>query len=544
MSARSAQARLVNYVRQTDPELFAVMEQLCMEYSLQAGKLASGITFLRPVDEATRKKIFALAKSDDLDEVYQATHLLNAMIITNYIPTHREFHNRKDDIVNRLNQKVQVGAVNAAKIEFGSGDGSSTYAVIDSSFKDSSKTPKYSLYTLYGELPTDAESVETNRRSRKGRRGRKSKSKQAEEQAEMTAKAISATKDERSFIFATTAGEYYDVLLQGSGGSGSSGGNDASASAPTQMQNPYLIKSLSLLMFVKKKHPALYPHLLARTNLDNSDLYLYLQSNGDKFLISPEILNEWNRGDVDLSGMSATEACAMAVKDINEFLYENSAQRVDALDNIDDYRDEMRDNLIDYNKVKNTYTKLLKHIPENILSGYSVEQKMWEDDFRMSCWALFDDVEAAAHEIGRNPLYTLEDALGKLNECMEGPYEDRMCILRGGKHTTKDIPVFINSVYFMYIPVFDIEEDMDLIPVDDMQPHLDEDSIFAGNVNGVEGITKSLNGVILGSNLSTTQVLSALDIMLAKKRAKTLTKEEEWKLSELLANSSESDKSS
>jgi len=527
-------ADLVNHIRVVDPELFSVMEQLCMEYSLQSGKTIAGITFLRPADPKVRGKIFKLAKSNNLEDVYRATYMLNAMIITNYIPTYREFHSCKDNIVNRLNQKINVNKVGTSRVDFNGESDSETYAVIDTKFKDKSSSPKYSLYTLYGELPIDGEIIKNDKRVRKGRRGRKSKNTQKEEELQLTTKIINETLEKRQYILASTAGEYYEILC-----AAQSPDNKDKA-----LQDPYLIKSLSILMFAKKNYPNLYLQLLARTSLEKSDLFIYLQHDGDNFLIPPNVLDEWNYGDVDLSGMSVEKAYTTVCNDIDNVLYENSETRIDALDNIDGERDDIRNTLIDYTRLKGVYNNLLKYIPENVLSSYTVEQKMWEDDFRMSCWAIFEDVEAAAIDEGRNPRYTLEDALGKLNESMSGPYESRMHILIGDKHVVKDIPVFVDSVYFMYVPVFDIEEDMDLNAIDFIQSHFEEDEIFAGNIGSSEDVINSMSDVILGSNLSNTQILNALNIIMAKKRAKTLTKEEEWKLNEIMAISFDNERSS
>jgi len=142
-------ADLWGHIRTVDPELFDVMEQLCMASALQSGKTITGITFLRPADTKVREKIFKLAKSNNLEDVYQATYMLNAMIITNYIPTYREFHNCKDIIINRLNQKINVNKVGTSRVDFNGESDSETFAVMDTKFKDKSSSPKYSLYTIW-----------------------------------------------------------------------------------------------------------------------------------------------------------------------------------------------------------------------------------------------------------------------------------------------------------------------------------------------------------------------------------------------------------
>jgi len=548
MSSRS-QARLVNYIREIDPELFAVMEKLAMAFSLQAGKNISGITFLRPVDDDVRQRIFKLAQSDKLEDLYQATYILNAAIITEYIPTHRDFHNRKGNIANRLGRKVDVGVVNQSRVEFvhgkGNGNGKANdnsndndttpYAELDTNFVDSAKVPKYAAYTLHGELRIDSEKI--TKTVRKGRRARGTKSQQAADVNEYNMHIISNSMRERHYILASTAGEYLDAIIVKQKATAAT----TAATTPAPTPDPYLTKSLSLLMFVKQKYSELYPALLARTSLEKSDLFLYLQQSpnvaanvpiNEKFLVPPDVLTAWNRGDIDLGGISVKDAVNTVLKDINEVLYDNEEHRISALESIDDERDELRDNLVDYNRVKGLYTTLIKFVPEKVLPTYTVEQKLWEDDFRMSCWAMFNEVEATAFDDGVNPISALEDMLDRLVRSMKGEWESRLMMIKG-PYAIKDVPVFINSTYFMYIPVFDVLADLDLNPTDEVMARLEEDTILSGKEEGVEPLLKDMGDNILGSNLTATQVNSALDILLAKRRANTLSKEEEWKLAEL-----------
>lgn len=528
-TSKSSRARvstkLLDYIKIKDPELYEVMERLCMQFALQAGRNMSGVTFLQPVDNNTRERIFDLANSENIDEMYEATHLLNAMIIKTNIASHREFHNNKDNIINRLDQKLEVANVHPNRIEFANG----AHAIINPDFAKLSQGESiYSLYSLTGELPING-NKSTARKQRS--RGRRAHAHDDSDNEHLNSRAIAETLEERHRILAETAGEYYEALVDKVKSVRRNG--KITTTTDFSMRDPYVKKSLSLLMFAKKKYPDLYNQLLARTSLEKSDLYLYLQSNGDQFLISPEILREWNRGETDLGGITVEEAIGYILDDINNVLYSNESQRINALECIDDERDELRNNLIDYRKLARKYSEMMKYLPEKITSEYTVEQKIYEDDFRMASWALFVGVENAAFDEGLNPLIALEDTVAKLNQCSRGPYESRTCIVGGGAHVTKDIPAFIDSIWFMYVPTFDILEDLDLIPVDEISDHLEDDSIFAGNTNGVEDIIKTMGSDILGVNLSTKQVLNAIDILLAKKRAGTLTKEEEWRLNEI-----------
>jgi hypothetical protein len=530
------QTQLIDFVRKIDPEMYEVIvERLCMGGALRVGRNIAGITFLRPTDVPTRKRIFDLANSDNVDDMIESTQLINAMIITMNLPSHRDFHNARGELVNRLGQKMEVITATSSKIEFVGGG----VAVINREFalacrgNASTATTVYSLYDMTGEIPTNGEKIARVRKTRRTRRGG-----DTEDETTISARAIASTLEERKHILATTAGEYHEVLINKMKALRNTVSKSTSSVAPKspdyRMRDPYVFKSLSLLMFAKRKYPELYLTLLARTSLEKSDLYLYLQGHGDNFLVPPDILSEWNRGEIDLSGMTVAEASRAVVADINDVLYGSKSHRVNALECVDDVRDENRNNFINYDHLKDMYMDLIKYLPEKVASKYTIEQKIYEDDFRMTTWALFVEVENAAFDEGMNPLHTLEDTVTKLMEASRGSYESRMCVVNGGTHTTKDIPAFVNSVYFMYIPSFDILDDLDLIPVDELSDDLEEDSIFAGNINGIEDIVEIMGDEILGANLSSKQVISAIDILLARRRANTLSKEEEWKLNELI----------
>ena len=63
----------------------------------------SGITFLYPADEKFRRKIIHTSYSDNPDK---AVDMIKSLVLLDYLPTVKEFDDRKDDIPNSLKKSV------------------------------------------------------------------------------------------------------------------------------------------------------------------------------------------------------------------------------------------------------------------------------------------------------------------------------------------------------------------------------------------------------------------------------------------------------
>ena len=73
----------------------------------------SGITFLYPADEKFRRKIIHTSYSDNPDK---AVDMIKSLVLLDYLPTVKEFDDKKDDIPNSLRNRLEVAVVESKSI--------------------------------------------------------------------------------------------------------------------------------------------------------------------------------------------------------------------------------------------------------------------------------------------------------------------------------------------------------------------------------------------------------------------------------------------
>jgi len=141
--------RIIDYVEAVDSELADILKGTCTVGSLGT-KGKAGVTFLMPVDAATKKKLADLAYSDKPENIQKANDMLNAMIIKEAIKTPQQWLPASKDIPNSLypSQICQVESVDGPVVKFAGG----ATAVL-SDFKDASRDGNLSVWKLTGALP-------------------------------------------------------------------------------------------------------------------------------------------------------------------------------------------------------------------------------------------------------------------------------------------------------------------------------------------------------------------------------------------------------
>jgi hypothetical protein len=108
--------RISNYLEARHPKVYELIENLAMQGSLSPRR-GGGITFLLP-DTALVNKINKLIESDSPED---ATDIVSSLIITEYLPTVKEFAAMKDDIPTLLGKKLVVKAVGSSKVDLDGG---------------------------------------------------------------------------------------------------------------------------------------------------------------------------------------------------------------------------------------------------------------------------------------------------------------------------------------------------------------------------------------------------------------------------------------
>lgn len=108
--------RIADYLQAHHPKVYALVDDLAMLGSLSPRR-GGGITFLLP-DSALVSKITKLMESDEPEK---ATDIISSLIITDYLPTVKEFAAHKDDIPTLLGKKLMVKTVGATKVDIEKG---------------------------------------------------------------------------------------------------------------------------------------------------------------------------------------------------------------------------------------------------------------------------------------------------------------------------------------------------------------------------------------------------------------------------------------
>lgn len=176
MPKQKAFCRILDYIRAVDEELHGALVDTCSEFQLQAGKVP-GVTFLMPTGKL-RDEILKLAYSANPDDIYKAQDIFNSLIITLKLSKPEDFDKYKEDIPNKLNQKVVVKAVSGNTVEI---DNGKLVPINDSKtgkkvpFVDSSRSQKLNVYELDGKVTQDESRKSSHKydRKQKGKGGKK-----------------------------------------------------------------------------------------------------------------------------------------------------------------------------------------------------------------------------------------------------------------------------------------------------------------------------------------------------------------------------------
>ncbi len=102
------------WLRNYDKKLYAAAEEACVLGLLNPGRFG-GITFLYPEDKTLNKKLISLLGENSMEGV----SMFRSMIVTDYLPQPEDWMRKKDDIPNRLGNKVKVASGDRQSIKLG-----------------------------------------------------------------------------------------------------------------------------------------------------------------------------------------------------------------------------------------------------------------------------------------------------------------------------------------------------------------------------------------------------------------------------------------
>lgn len=104
--------RITKYIEKTAPKLYEILDDLCVMGAFRPRRGHTGTTFIWPSKE-TIAKLDKLRYSEDIDK---GCDIVLAHIIHDYMPNAAAWNNKKSDIPNGSNRKVEVKSVTGNKV--------------------------------------------------------------------------------------------------------------------------------------------------------------------------------------------------------------------------------------------------------------------------------------------------------------------------------------------------------------------------------------------------------------------------------------------
>ncbi len=104
---------VLNYVRHADPDLYELIQDLCIGRIFVPKRGSPGITFLRP-DKALLKEIQKMATGENPEEAVEA---LQSLVLLDNISSIKKFDDKKSDIPTYLRQKLPVMSADGKSVK-------------------------------------------------------------------------------------------------------------------------------------------------------------------------------------------------------------------------------------------------------------------------------------------------------------------------------------------------------------------------------------------------------------------------------------------
>ena len=139
--------KIATYLEHNTQSLYHNIQDLCLFgiFNVRGNK---GVTFLLP-DADTRKKIDKLVGTN----AHEAIAMIHACVIPEYIGSIQDFESQKEDIPNKLGNRLPIKNVSASTVTLDNG----TTIIVDNKFRKMHDNNRFNIFLLKGNVPTEGE---------------------------------------------------------------------------------------------------------------------------------------------------------------------------------------------------------------------------------------------------------------------------------------------------------------------------------------------------------------------------------------------------
>lgn len=411
----------LDYLQINDPDFAEFIEENQVDNLLMVGR-NKGMTLLLPSPKSkARTELLSLANSDKDEDVDLFVDKLSAMILVDCIKTPRELMEKRDDIPNMLDQRLEIAKMHGNDIFLANGSSIS----VDPNFQDGSKKQNLAVWLLKGNtLPVDWPKA-TKKYLKKTD---KKNDEQSKPKTNIRQKI--ATEVENQYM-----NELYTQMQYGQ----------------KSKSNAYLDCVLSIVGFMIKRgyKDILHDIVIPMMCFDKSDFYVLIEPYKAcaPYVIPDYLLIEWHKSK-------------KSVNYGNTLNYINSMIKTNEMfENIDKARISLsRARIAPHNiatHVVKHYDKLMSMLSKPLQEFYRTgANKLYEDEFRYTIFKYFDALENKQY-FDRNVFNATIEMVRSYTEGINMRprlFKDLKQDLNKNEKIF-EIRVFINSTMFFHVPL-------------------------------------------------------------------------------------------
>jgi hypothetical protein len=430
--------RIFQWLEDQDAELAEAIHNLCLEGALSPGR-SGGVTFLYPKDKAYRAEIISKTYSDEADE---ASKMVESLIVPIALIAGADFNSQA--VGNRLGVKLVVESAEGSKVKLAGG--------IELSLAEDFQTLSRRAGDIAvwivtkGRLPLEGEAFKAPSGDRKKGRG-----------VAGGARGGGIISD-RAVLATSLEGEFDRCQSR-----------DRCAG-----NNPYLAKVVSLLNFLRAKHPEVFTKVLPMLDFDPIITFYLLfepyKTSGD-YIIPDSIMfgdGGWNGSDLFSNAVFEYEGMFRALELQNDgaFVFRDHAGVASQIDSQRQALSSSSNPRGAPPAVQEVYAKLASDnsiggmrpiLPESTLAALGGLKKLWQDELRFI-------IREALQTLRTQPYSTSDFAAIVRDLRAKWPgnnYADEIVLSNLAYLKTNVAPrselllllKFVNSTDFLYVPV-------------------------------------------------------------------------------------------
>lgn len=370
--------RIFQWIEGQDDSLAGAIHDLCMEGALAPGH--AGVTFLYPKDKAYREEIISKAYTDDADD---AVKMIQSLIVPEGLLNASDFQRRPVGSYSGVLYEVEEASGDTVKLKGG--------VVLKKAddfhlLRHKEESGRLAVWNITaGRLPL------TGAEYQRPRRGR------TEGGARHARMGGNGPLSKRA-TFAATVEEEFDNCMKADG---------------CMAKDPYLAKSVSLLDFLREKHPDIFQTVLPLIDWNPIiTFYLLIEpyKTAGEHIIPDGILfgdGGWNGAETFTDAVSEYKKIFESLRsaDSQAYVFRDHASVVQAVDLIRQQVMSINDKMSLVRLIKDHYNKLASNnsiggltpiYPDNTLALLRNGKKLWQDEFRFIVCCLTKQLYANA----------------------------------------------------------------------------------------------------------------------------------------------------